>query len=359
MSEEHGRTPAVGVLLVNLGSPQAPTPSAIRRYLRQFLSDRRVIELPRLLWLMILYCFVLPFRPRRIAQNYQRIWTERGSPLAVLTADLAEHVAARLADASPGPVLTTWAMCYGEPSVPAALQQLRDQGAKRLLIVPMYPQYSATTTAAVYDAVMRTLATWRWVPELRWIGQYHDEPRYIAALAASVRQHWQDTPRGDLLLMSFHGLPARYVEQGDPYFCQCQKTARLLADELGLEDDAWQISFQSQFGKAQWVGPATTARLERLATDGVKTVDVICPGFSADCIETLDEIEVENAQAFRRAGGSELHYIPALNASEAHSSLVTNLVRQHGQGWWQMDADQSAPPAHKAAQRAPTMGLTG
>ena len=359
MTTEHGRTPAVGVLLVNLGSPEAPTPGAIRRYLRQFLSDRRVIELPRLLWLTILYCFVLPFRPRRIAENYQRIWTPRGSPLAVYTADLADAVGAKLEAAHPGPVLTTWAMCYGQPSVDTALQQLRDQGAKRLLVAPLYPQYSATTTAAVYDAVMHSLSSWRWVPELRWIGQYHDDPRYIEALAASVQQHWQQHTRGEILLMSFHGLPARYVEQGDPYFCQCQKTARLLAEALGLADDAWQISFQSQFGKAHWVGPSTTQRLESLAGDGVSSVDVICPGFSADCIETLDEIEVENAHAFQQAGGKHLAYIPALNATDPHVACISALLEQHGQGWWQLDATTPAAPANIGDTRAAGMSLTG
>ena len=359
MTREHTSTPAVGVLLVNLGSPQAPTPGAIRRYLRQFLSDRRVIELPRLLWLTILYCFVLPFRPRRIAENYKRIWTERGSPLAVHTADLAADVAASLSGQCPGPVLTEWAMCYGQPSINHALERLRDQGVKRLLVLPLYPQYSATTTGAVYDAVMNTLKRWRWVPELRWLGQYHDDAQYIDALASSVQAHWQQHERGETLLMSFHGLPARYVEQGDPYFCHCQKTARLLAEALQLGNDDWQISFQSQFGKAQWVGPSTTSTLERMADSGARRVDVICPGFSADCIETLDEIEVENAHAFCSAGGERLSYIPALNASASHVDVISQLARQHGSGWWQIDATAPRPAASEAATRAAGMTLTG
>lgn len=359
MTPEHGRTPALGVLLVNLGSPEAPTPGAIRRYLRQFLSDRRVIELPRLLWLTILYCFVLPLRPRRIAENYQRIWTERGSPLAVYTADLAGAVGQRLADHCPGPVLMRWAMCYGKPGIDETLQEMRDQGMKRLLVVPLYPQYSATTSAAVHDAVMRELQRWRWVPELRWIGHYHDDARYVAALADSVKAHWADRERGETLLMSFHGLPARYVEQGDPYFCQCHKTARLLAETLGLNTDQWAISFQSQFGKAQWVGPSTSTTLQRFARSGVSTVDVICPGFSADCIETLDEIEVENAEIFRQAGGKALHYIPALNASDDHVALIATLAQQHSRGWWQSDAGSPVPPDNLGVARSAEVSLTG
>ena len=355
----HQATPAVGVLLVNLGSPESPTPGAIRRYLRQFLSDRRVIELPRVLWLTILYCFVLPFRPRRIAENYKRIWTERGSPLAVHTEDLATGVGTALAKQCPGPVITAWAMCYGQPSIENALLSLRAQGARRLIIVPMYPQYSATTTAAVYDAVMSTLKQWRWVPELRWIGQYHDEATYIDALASSVNAHWEQSGRSEKLLMSFHGLPARYVEQGDPYFCHCQKTARLLAEQLELTKDDWRISFQSQFGKAQWVGPSTTETLEQWATAGTRNVDVICPGFSADCIETLDEIEVENAEAFIQAGGERLNYIPALNATSDHMALIADLIRRHGAGWSQLDNDAAEPPPSQAAQRAESISLTG
>lgn len=358
MTIEHERTPAVGVLLVNLGSPPAPTPGAIRRYLRQFLSDRRVIELPRLLWLTILYCFVLTFRPRRIAENYRRIWTQRGSPLAVYTEDLAAAVGQKLDAHCPGPVNTRWAMCYGQPSIASSLQQLRDQGMKRLLVLPLYPQYSATTTAAVYDAVMREIGNWRWLPELRWVGQYHDDAGYIQALADSVQAHWRQHGTGNKLLMSFHGLPARYVEQGDPYFCHCHKTARLLAEKLELEPDAWLVSFQSQFGKAQWVGPSTSATLEQLARSGVDAVDVICPGFSADCIETLDEIEVENAELFKHAGGKALNYIPALNASDSHAAVIAGLARQHAAGWWQIDANTPAAPENAGAQRAAGMTLT-
>lgn len=356
MNHPHDRTPAVGVLLVNLGSPSEPSPRAIRRYLRQFLSDRRVIELPRLLWLSILYCFVLPLRPRRIARNYRRIWLDRGSPLAVHTADLAAGVKEKLADC-PGPVVVDWAMSYGEPAIGPRLEALRQRGVEQLIVLPLYPQYSGTTTAAVFDQVTRHLQSWRWVPALRFINAYHDAPAYIAALAASVRAHRDAHGDAGHLLMSFHGLPVRYVEQGDPYFCHAHKTARLLAEALHLSENRYSVSFQSQFGKAQWVGPGTTQRLQALARAGQTSVDVICPGFSADCIETLDEIEVENAEAFRNAGGADLRYIPALNGSDAHVDCMASLITQAASGWWQLDA--SAPRADRPPQRAQRMRLDG
>ena len=348
----HGRTPRLGVLLVNLGSPQAPTPVAIRRYLREFLSDPRVIELPRILWLTILYLFVPPLRPQRIAKGYQAIWTDEGSPLAVHTRDLAKRLNERLSDELPGPATVDWAMRYGEPSVASKLEQLREAGAERLLVVPLYPQYSGSTTASVFDAVTRTLQGWRWIPDLRFITAYHDHPAYIAALADSLKTFEQasDEAAPPHLVMSFHGVPERYIEQGDPYFCHAHKTARLLAESMALQDQDYSVSFQSQFGKAKWVGPSTSETLQRLARDGVQRVRVICPGFAADCIETLEEIQIENADVFRDAGGQTLEYVPALNASDRHVDLMSELIRQHTSGWPERSSrdaqlDRSGAPA--------------
>ena len=348
----HARQPKLGVLLVNLGSPDEPTPKAIRRYLREFLSDTRVIELPRLLWLTILHLFVLPFRPKRIASGYRAIWTERGSPLAVHTADLATGLQHQLGSQLPGPVEVEWAMRYGQPAVATKLRKLKAAGAERLLVIPLYPQYSATTTAAVFDAVCDTLKRWRWLPELRWVNAYHDDPNYIRALADSVRNHPSaDNPRAGHLVMSFHGIPERYVEQGDPYYCHCQKTARLLAEALELDADSYSVSFQSQFGKAKWVGPSTSATLERLARSGTGDVRVICPGFAADCIETLEEIQIENRDIFAAAGGRGLHYIPALNAGPEHLRAMTALILRHVAGWPEAQGDQAQLDRRDTSER--------
>ncbi|MEC9406884.1 MAG: ferrochelatase [Pseudomonadota bacterium] len=351
----HHRKPRMGVLLVNLGSPQAPTPGAIRRYLREFLSDRRVVELPRILWLSILYLFVLPLRPRRIAAAYQAIWTDEGSPLAVHTRGLATQLQQRLTSELPGDVEVAWAMRYGQPSIASRLAHLRDAGVERLLVIPLYPQYSGSTTASVFDAVTRTLQSWRWIPELRFVNAYHDHPAYIAALADSLRDaSAQAQDKAPHLVMSFHGVPERYIEQGDPYFCHAHKTARLLAESLELDRPHYSVSFQSQFGKAKWVGPSTSDTMTRLAKQGIHQVQVICPGFAADCIETLEEIQIENAEIFKAAGGHALDYVPALNASDRHVDLMSQLVQMHAAGWPELNgdsaqADRDAVPARVAS----------
>jgi len=333
----HAQRPCLGILLANLGTPDAATPQALRRYLAQFLSDPRVIELPRVLWKPILHGVILRTRPKRSAALYAKIWTEQGSPLLVTTRRQAERLQASLTDVLPGPVKVEPAMRYGSPSIGDAMERLREAGARRLLVLPLYPQYSASTTASTLDAVIERLGRWRWQPELRTVSGYHEEPGYIEALAGRVRAHWAEHGRGERLIMSFHGIPRRYFLAGDPYHCFCHKTARLLAGALELGDDAWQVTFQSRFGKAPWLQPYTDVTLKSLARAGVRKVDVICPGFAADCLETLEEIAGQNRDWFIEAGGQELRYIPALNDDDAHIAALRALIQRHVQGWEEAD----------------------
>ncbi|MFO1493415.1 MAG: ferrochelatase [Lysobacterales bacterium] len=330
----HRLQPKTAVVLVNLGTPDAPTPSALRRYLGEFLSDPRVVEAPRWLWWLVLHGVILRIRPARSARAYQSVWTPQGSPLLLgsqaLTAGLARTLEAELGAHAP---LVRLAMSYGQPALAEVLRELREQGMRRLLVLPLYPQYSGSTTASVFDAVTRELSRWRWWPELRLIGDYYRAPGYVAALAESVRRWWQTHGRADRLLLSFHGIPRRYLIEGDPYFCQCQVTARLLREALGLSEAELQVSFQSRVGREVWLQPYTQALLTEWGKAGVGRVQVLCPGFAIDCLETLEEIAVENAEAFRHAGGGALEYIPALNADAAHVQLMRDLVREHTQGW--------------------------
>jgi ferrochelatase len=357
---DHASASSLGVLLVNLGTPDAPTPSAVRRYLAEFLWDRRVIEIPRPLWWLILHLVILRVRPRRSAEAYAKVWTEEGSPLLTFARKQRKALERLLGAAVPAPLHVALGMRYGKPSVAEALEELRGHGVRRLLVLPLYPQYSATTTASVFDALTEALRNYRWVPELRWIGQYHDEAGYIAALAASVREHWAANGRGEHLLMSFHGVPRRYLLAGDPYHCQCQKTGRLLAEALFLEDGEWSLSFQSRVGREEWLRPYTDEHLAALAAAGTRQVDVICPGFSADCLETLEEIAMQDAEVFIEAGGRELRYIPALNARRDHMNFLTQLVLRHLQGWpetspaW--DAEAAARARAVTAERARAAG---
>lgn len=330
----HVAQPRVGVLLVNLGTPDAPTPAAIRRYLGEFLSDPRVIEIPRAIWWPILHGFILPFRPRRLAHAYASIWYENGAPLLVHTRALAAGVEAGLSGGNGEPAIPVFAaMRYGSPSIASALADARERGVRRLVVIPLYPQYSATTTASVMDAVFENLSGERWMPELRSVHSYHDDPGYIAALADSVRRHWDAHERGEHLLMSFHGIPQRYFDAGDPYHCLCHKTARLLAEALGLDDSAYSVTFQSRFGKAPWLQPYTDERVDALAAAGVRRLDAICPGFASDCLETLEEMAMQYGDRFRAAGGEALRYIPALNADDAHVEAITTLARRQLDGW--------------------------
>jgi ferrochelatase len=347
---EHGKSDSTGILLVNLGTPAAPTTAAVRRFLKQFLSDPRVVEIPRLLWWLILNGVILRIRPSRSAKAYREVWTEEGSPLLLYSRELAERIGGRLEERAPGCFRVELGMTYGDPSVEAAIDNLQRGGARRLLVLPLYPQYSGTTTASVFDVVTRKLRGVRWLPETRFINQYHDAPGYIEALAASVREFWQRNGKGSHLLLSFHGVPRYTLEGGDPYHCQCQKTGRLLAEALGLDDDAWTLSFQSRVGRAEWLRPYTDETVAAMGKNGVEQLDVVCPGFSTDCLETLEEIAMQNAELFTGSGGGNLRYIPALNARDDHVALLTDLVLQHSAGWSNAADD---PAAH---ERAVTMG---
>jgi len=333
----HDRPESLGVLLVNLGTPDAPTVPAVRRYLAEFLSDPRVVELPRPLWWLILHGVILRVRPARSAHAYQSVWSADGSPLLHFSQRQAAALQGLLSARMPGPVRVELAMRYGNPSIPSALATLRAANVRRLLVLPLYPQYSGSTTASVIDAVGQELRTWRWVPELRFVTQYHDDPAYIAALAESIRAHWAEHGEPDRLLFSFHGIPKDYFLNGDPYHCQCQKTARLTAEVLDLPKGRWHLTFQSRVGTKEWLRPYTDEVLKEWGAAGVNRVQVLCPGFSADCLETLEEIAVENRDYFLQAGGGDFGYIPALNDRPAHMAMFAGLVARHTAGWPEAD----------------------
>jgi len=309
-----GTTAGTGVLLVNLGTPEAPTTDAVRRYLREFLSDPRVVELPRAIWYPILYGVVLTTRPKRSAARYAAIWTPDGSPLALYTQRQAKLLKGLLGERLRAPLMVEFAMRYGEPSIAGVLDRMRRAGCERLLVLPLYPQYAGSTTGSALDRVSATLARTRSKPELRVVEHFHDHPAYIRALGDLVRDYWRANGRPETLVMSFHGLPKRTVDRGDPYHRECQETARLLAAELELPAGSWQAAFQSRFGRAEWLQPYTATVLDTLARQG-RRVDVVCPGFTADCLETLEEIGIEGRAAFRAAaaGGGELRLLPCLN----------------------------------------------
>lgn len=347
----HGTPERTGVLLVNLGTPDAPTPSAVRRYLKQFLSDPRVIESPRILWWFVLRVILL-IRPKRSAHAYRKVWREDGSPLLHFSLAQADALRSELGARCPGPVSVVLGMRYGNPSIPAALEALRRENVRRLLVLPLYPQYSATTTASTFDAVADELKKTRWLPELRFVNHYHDQEGYLRALASSIREHWQVNGRGEKLLFSFHGLPRRYLLAGDPYHCECHKTARLVAEMLDLKSDAWRVTFQSRVGREEWLKPYTDVTVASLACDGVRTLDVVCPGFSADCLETLEEIAMQNADIFRANGGAALRYIPALNDRDDHIRFLADLAMTHLNGWPEASPGWSKHKARENAERA-------
>lgn len=326
---KHKERPRTGILLTNLGTPDAPTREALKVYLKEFLWDPRVVEMPRWQWWLILNGIILNTRPAKSAEAYRSVWTEKGSPLMLHSLDQQAGLQAVLGD----DVHVELAMRYGNPSIASGLQKLREKGCTKILVFPLYPQYAGATTGSTFDAVADELKTWRRVPELRMINTYHDHPAYIDALAASVRRHWDEHGKADRLLMSFHGIPQRYFDNGDPYPCLCRKTGRLLADELNLEEGEWFVSYQSRFGKEPWVTPYTDETLKAWGAEGLGRVDVICPGFSSDCLETIEEIGEENREYFEEAGGKELRYIPALNADEEHIKALAEIAGAHLMGW--------------------------
>ena len=328
----HGTLPKTAIVLVNLGTPDAPTASAVRRYLKEFLWDPRVVEIPRAIWWLILNLVILPFRSSKSAAKYASIWSAEGSPLKVHTAKQAMLLRGALGERG-HKVTVVMAMRYGSPSLPEVLAQLQGEHCDRVAILPAYPQYSGTTTASINDAVFAHYTTVRNVPELRVVRNYHDHPGYIKALRASVLAHWQANGRGDKLVMSFHGVPKRPLLLGDPYHCECHKTARLLAAELGLNEGQYLVTFQSRFGKAEWLQPYTAPTLQQLARDGIKRVDLICPGFTSDCLETLEEISIEARHDFLHAGGEQFSYIACLNENPAWIAGLADIAEQHLLGW--------------------------
>lgn len=339
---QHGTVLKTGILVVNLGTPDAPTPRALKRYLNEFLSDPRVIELPRLLWWPILHGVILRTRPRQSAQKYAAIWTEQGSPLRIHTEKQVKLLRGYLGERVRSPHAVEWAMRYGSPTIESALAALREQGCDRLLVLPLYPQYSASATASVFDAVSRVLVRTRNLPALRFVRHFHDHPAYIAALGRQVNDYWMIHGRPEKLVLSFHGLPRFTLDKGDPYFCECQKTGRLLAGELGLKEGSWLVTFQSRFGRARWLEPYTIDTMARLGKQKTGRVDVFCPGFVADCLETLEEIAIENKSAYLKAGGKEFHYIPCLNERSEWIHALARIASDHLHGWASTEYDASA-----------------
>ena len=337
----HDQPEHTGILLCNLGTPEAPTAPALRRYLAEFLGDARVVEIPRPIWWLILHGIILRVRPAKSAAKYASIWTEQGSPLAATTAAQAQALQATL-KARGHHVTVRHAMRYGEPAMSRQLDALKAEGVRRVLLLPAYPQYSGTTTASAWDEVFRFGQRVRQLPEFRFVNRYHDHPGYIGALAQSVREHWAAHGRGECLVMSFHGVPERTLQLGDPYHCECLKTGRLLAEALGLEKSQYRISFQSRFGKAKWLEPYTEPTMVELAKSGVRHVDVICPGFTSDCLETLEEIRMEVREAFEHAGGQQFHYIPCLNERSDWIGALADLSEQHMAGWPSREANDPA-----------------
>jgi ferrochelatase len=323
----------IGVLLVNSGTPDSPSTRDVRRFLAGLLGDPRVVELPRWLWWPILHGIILRTRPFRSARKYRKIWTAEGSPLLRHGEALRTQVERELGQRVLAPLSIEIAMLYARPSVESALRRMRDAGARRILVVPMFPQYSGVSTGAVFDQVTQVLRGWRWLPELRFVSGYHDHPAYLRALKDSVLAHWRTHGRTRHLVMAFHGIPQKYFDKGDPYYCFCQKTGRLLAEELGLPDGDWTVTFQSRFGPGRWLQPYTDEVIKSLPGRGIVEVTVVSPGFAADCLETLEELALEARQRFAEAGGARFEYVPALNSDDAHARMFADLIERHLSGW--------------------------
>ena len=337
----HGTPNSVGILLVNLGTPDNTKTSSVRRYLRQFLSDPRVIEVPKVIWWFVLNLFILPFRPSKSAEAYKEIWTKEGSPLLLYS----EEITKKIQKSFNGRELKNdfhveLAMSYGKPSIENSLNKLRKKNVRRILLLPMYPQYSSTTTGSVFENVTKVLSKQRWIPEFRHINQYHDNKAYIETISDSIKEFWKSNGTSDRLLFSFHGLPKKMLLEGDPYHCQCYKTARLVSEKLELSEDDWFVSFQSRLGPTKWLEPYTDETLKSWGEKKSGVVDVICPGFSVDCLETLEEIAMENAEYYEEAGGKKLRYIPALNSQQKHISFLINLIEKNISDWIHESTEQ-------------------
>ncbi len=330
---DHGQPPRVGVLVTNLGTPDAPEKKALKKYLKQFLWDPRVVEIPRPAWWLILNGIILRVRPKRSAAAYRKVWTERGSPLLFHTRDQAEALDTALRKRFGEQLIVDFAMRYGTPGIADTLQSMVERGVRKLLVLPLYPQYSGATTGSTFDALAADFTRRRWLPELRFVSQYHDHPAYIQAVADSIRNYRAEHGTADKLLFSYHGEPRRYLDQGDPYHCQCHKTTRLVAEHLGLQESDYLVTFQSRFGKAEWLRPYTDETLRAMPGQGIKSVQVVCPGFAADCLETLEEIGEENRHYFTAAGGEQFDYIPCLNSEPGHIAALATIVEEQLSGW--------------------------
>ena len=330
---QHSTTPKIGVLLTNLGTPEAPTAKALKPYLKQFLWDPRVVEVPRPIWWLILNGIILNTRPKRSAEAYRAVWNERGSPLLAHLEDQVAGVAERLTTAHGDHFVVRGAMRYGTPAIGTVLNDMFESGIQKLVVLPLYPQYGGPTTGSTFDEISDDLTRRRWLPAFRFISAYHDDPRYIEAMAESIRAHWAQHGRAQKLVLSYHGMPKRYLTEGDPYHCQCHKTSRLIGEALDLADDDMMTTFQSRFGREEWLQPYTDETLETLPGQGVTEVQVVCPGFSADCLETIEEIGMENRDTFMDAGGTRYEYIPCLNADAGHLDALTALITDELQGW--------------------------
>ena len=352
----HGSDTSLGVLITNLGTPEACTTSAVRKYLAEFLWDSRVVEIPRPIWWLILHGIILRTRPSKSAEAYEKVWTDEGSPLLVIAKQQREALQTELEKRFSGPVKVELAMRYGKPSIAEGLESLKAQGARRVLLFPLYPQYSATTTASTFDAVAKVFTKQRWMPELRVINHYGADEGYINACVQQIQSHWQQHQRNQKLIFSFHGLPKRNLMQGDPYHCECHETARLIAEKLNLNEDDWQLTFQSRFGKAEWLQPYMIKRMQELPGEGVESVDVFCPGFSADCLETIEEINMQNKEVFMQAGGKAFNYISALNDGALHIDALANIIMQHTQGWPEASSTYQELDKETIKQRAIKFG---
>lgn len=328
----HGRASRTGIIITNLGTPDAPTTPALRRYLGEFLADPRVVEVPRLLWFLILHLIILRIRPRRSAKNYQTVWQETGSPLLTHTKNQTEALRAAFKQSHPD-IVIDFAMRYGSNPISEKIQSLQDEGVNRLLILPLYPQYSASTSGSTFDALAKDFTKRRWLPDLRFISHYHDNPAYIRACATHISAHQSKHGKPQKLIFSYHGVPQSYLEKGDPYHCECHKTSRLIAQELGLSEGDYLTTFQSRFGREPWLQPYTDETLKQLPVQGVDTIQVFCPGFAADCLETIEEIDQENRHYFMEAGGKSFSYITALNAEAHHIDALKTIIEENLQGW--------------------------
>ena len=329
---EHGSKEAVGVLITNLGTPDAPKKKELKVYLNQFLSDPRVIELPKILWQILLKLVILQVRPSKSAEAYKKIWTKNGSPLLDISKRQLEKIKLSLSTSHPNMIFEV-GMRYGNPSIPNALRNLQKQNLRKLLVLPMYPQYCAATTGSTFDEVTNVLQKWRWIPELRFINQYFEDDKYVQALSNSIASFWKKHSKPQKIIFSYHGIPKKYLLNGDPYHCFCLKTTRLVKEKIGLSDDEIMTTFQSRFGKAEWLQPYTSETLKELPKQGIKDINIISPGFSSDCLETLEELEEENREYFMESGGEQYKYIPCLNDDDEHIDVFVNLIKKNIQGW--------------------------